>query len=144
MLSTVGLRVHSMRFIFASLVLALLTLPVTYAEIPADKFDLRFWKLTLPLDDNNDGKVDEIKVGSLHKYSHPDFFYVDGDGYLVFAAPNKAITTASSTNTRSELRQMFRGKNTKIGTHDPRTISRLRHIVGPRTLLTLVGSWRPR
>ena len=109
-----------MRFIFASLVLALLTLPVTYAEIPADKFDLRFWKLTLPLDDNNDGKVDEIKVGSLHKYSHPDFFYVDGDGYLVFAAPNKAITTASSTNTRSELRQMFRGKNTKIGTHDPK------------------------
>ena len=109
-----------MRFLSASLVLALLISPVTYAENPADKFDLRFWKLTLPVDENSDGKVDEIKVGSLHKYSHPDFFYLDQDGYLVFTAPNKAITTASSTNTRSELRQMLRGKNTRIGTHDPK------------------------
>ena len=107
------------RFLSASLVLALLTSSVTYAENPADRFNLGFWKLTLPLDENSDGKVDEIKVGSMHKYSHPDFFYLDQDGYLVFTAPNKAKTTASSTNTRSELRQMFRGKNTKIGTHDP-------------------------
>ena len=28
----------------------------------------------------------------------------------MFAAPNKAMTTASSTNTRSELRQMLRGE----------------------------------
>jgi len=109
-----------MRFMSAGLLLALLTVSVTYAENPADKFDLRFWKLTLPLDDNKDGKVDEIKVGSMHKYSHPDFFYLDQNGYLVFTAPNKAKTTAGSTNTRSELRQMFRGKNTRIGTHDPK------------------------
>ena len=109
-----------MRFLAAGWVLALLVLPVAYAENPADKFDLRFWKLTLPLDDNKDGKVDEIKVGSMHKYSHPDFFYLDQNGYLVFTAPNKAKTTAGSTNTRSELRQMFRGKNTRIGTHDPK------------------------
>ena len=51
-----------MRFLLASLVLALLTSSVAYAENPADKFDLRFWKLTLPLDENNDGKIDEIKV----------------------------------------------------------------------------------
>ena len=104
----------------AGMVLALLKSPMTFAENPAEKFDLRFWKLTLPLDDNKDGKVDEIKVGSLSKYSHPDFFYLDENGYLVFAAPNKAKTTANSTNTRSELRQMFRGKNTRIGTHDPK------------------------
>lgn len=112
-----------MRFLSASLVLALLFSSVIYAEtsgdkFPADKIDLRFWKLTLPLDDNNDGKVDEIKVRSLQKYSHPDFFYLDENGYLVFTAPNKAKTSANSTNTRSELRQMLRGKNTKIGTHD--------------------------
>ncbi|MEM9386743.1 MAG: hypothetical protein AAGA68_16915 [Pseudomonadota bacterium] len=29
------------------------------------------------------------------------------------------MTTVRSTNTRSELRQMFRGRNTRIGTHDP-------------------------
>ena len=109
-----------MRFLMAGLVLALLSSSVAYAQNPADKFNLKFWKLTLPLDDNKDGKVDEIKVRALQDYSHPDFFYLDQDGLLVFTAPNKAVTTANSTNTRSELRQMLRGKNTKIGTHDPR------------------------
>ncbi|MEM6514339.1 MAG: polysaccharide lyase family 7 protein [Pseudomonadota bacterium] len=102
-----------------TLVLASLALSVAHAEVPADKFDLRFWKLTLPLDDNQDGKVDEIDVSSIRKYSHPDFFYLDQDGFLVFTAPNKAQTTANSTNTRSELRQMYRGRNTSIGTRDP-------------------------
>ena len=123
-----------LRYLSAGLVLAVLTSSVSYAEYPADKFDLGFWKLTLPLDENNDGKIDEIKVGSIHKYSHPDFFYLDQDGYLVFAAPNKAITTANSTNTRSELRQMFRGKNTRIGTHDPKNNFALKAHRGSRSL----------
>ncbi len=90
------------------------------AQTPGEHIDLSFWKLTLPMDDNNDGKVDEIKVRDLQTYSHPDFFYVDEHGFVVFAAPNKAATTANSTNARSELRQMFRGKNTDIGTHEPK------------------------
>jgi len=110
---------HPFRCLSACLMSALLSAPLTYAEYPADKFDLGFWKLTLPLDENQDGKVDEIKVRDMHDYSHPDFFYLDEHGFLVFTAPNKAKTTATSSNTRSELRQMFRGKNTKIGTHDP-------------------------
>ena len=89
-------------------------------EYPADRFDLRYWKLQLPTDDDKDGKVDEIEVGSLDTFSHPDFFYVDEHGWLVFSAPNRAATTANSTNTRSELRQMFRGRNTSIGTHEPK------------------------
>lgn len=104
----------------AGLGIALLTSPVAHAEYPSEKFDLRLWKLSLPLDANSDGKVDEIPVRSMQKYSHPDFFYLDEKGFLVFTAPNKAKTTANSTNTRSELRQMFRGKNTKIGTHAPK------------------------
>lgn len=72
------------------------------------------------MDDNKDGKVDEIKVSSLKGYSHPDFFYVDDNGWVVFSSPNSAATTANSTNTRSELRQMLRGENTKIGTHAPK------------------------
>jgi len=87
---------------------------------PGDVFNLNFWKLTLPLDDDNNGKVDEVKVADLYRYQHSDFFYLDDNGFLVFTAPNKAKTSANSTNTRSELRQMFRGKNTKIGTHDPK------------------------
>ena len=89
------------------------------ADVPADKFNLKLWKITLPMDANNDGKVDEVGVKDLQSYSHPDYFYLDDNGFLVFNAPNKAITTSGSTNTRSELRQMYRGTNKKIGTHDP-------------------------
>jgi poly(beta-D-mannuronate) lyase len=89
-------------------------------QIPADNFDLSFWKLTLPLDDNDDGKVDEIGVRELAEYSHPDFFYIDRSGFLVFTAPNNAATTRNSTNTRSELRQMFRGTDTSISNYDPK------------------------
>ncbi|MCK0127147.1 polysaccharide lyase family 7 protein [Erythrobacter sp. F6033] len=78
------------------------------------------WKITLPMDANKDGKVDEKTVAELKTYHHPDFFYLNENGRLVFAAPNKATTTANSSNTRSELRQMIRGTNTRIGTHDPR------------------------
>lgn len=86
---------------------------------PASAFDLTLWKITLPDDQNADKKPDEIGVAKLQSYRHPDFFYLDADGRMVFTAPNKAFTTANSSNTRSELRQMLRGTNTRIGTHDP-------------------------
>ena len=88
------------------------------AELPADKFNLKHWKITLPMDANADGKIDEVDARGLQSYYHPDYFYLDEQGFLVFTAPNKAITTANSSNTRSELRQMYRGYNTKIKTHD--------------------------
>ncbi len=126
-----------MRLLPVALLLALPLVAVA-EDKPGDKFDLGFWKLTLPLDDNQDGKIDEVKVGSISDYSHPDFFYLDEQGYLVFTAPNKAITTANSTNTRSELRQMLRGKNTRIGTHDPKNNFSLKAHRGSRSF-ALVG-----
>lgn len=90
------------------------------AQVPAESFDLRHWKLTLPVDDDGDGKVDEIDVRALQDYAHPDFFFLDDNGFLVFSAPNRGVTTANSTNARSELRQMFRSTNTDIGTHSPK------------------------
>lgn len=104
-------------FFLCILNLAVFT-PPSIAETPTDIIDLSFWKITLPTDDNGDGKVDEVSVGGLRDYIHPDYFYVDEDGFVVFSAPNRAATTSGSTNTRSELRQMFRGTNTSIGTHD--------------------------
>lgn len=86
-------------------------------SIPAEKFDLRYWNITLPQDDNGDRKPDSVSVKDIQTYSHPDFFYLNEDGHLVFAAPNKAITTRNSSNTRSELREMLRGANTRIKTH---------------------------
>ena len=65
----------------------------TQSPIPAERFDLRFWKLTLPQDEDENGKVDEIDTRELGHYSHPDFFYVDRSGFLVFTAPNNAATT---------------------------------------------------
>lgn len=89
-------------------------------NVPACNFDLANWKITLPTDQDKDGKPDEVDVKEMQNFAHPDFFYLDDNGGMVFAAPNKAPTTANSTNTRSELRQMLRGTNTRIGTHDPR------------------------
>lgn len=84
--------------------------------LPAQKFDLSEWYLTLPTDDNNDGKADNISVERLQTFSHPSFFYLDDNGAMVFTSPNKALTTKNSTNTRSELRHMLRGSNKKIKT----------------------------
>lgn len=86
-------------------------------KYPAEKFDLSHWNITLPIDVNRDSKPDSINVKRLRKYSHPDFFYLDAQDRMVFASPNKATTTKNSSNTRSELRQMLRGTNTKIKTH---------------------------
>ena len=87
---------------------------------PASKFDLTHWKITLPIDNNKDNKADEIPVKKLKTYHHPDFFYLDDNNYMVFTAPNKGAKTQNTSNTRSELRYMYRGKNTKIKTHNGR------------------------
>ncbi len=86
-------------------------------KAPGQVFDLSEWNITIPVDKNKDKKPDTISVKKLEKYSHPDFFYLNEAGDMVFAAPNKAATTKNSTNTRSELRQMLRGKNTSHKTH---------------------------
>ena len=105
-------------FAAASLAAVSLTPIATAADtaVPADNFDLSHWNITLPQDRNRDGKVDTVTVKKIQKYSHPDFFYLNDDGHMVFAAPNKAATTANSSNTRSELRYMLRGSNTKLKT----------------------------
>lgn len=90
------------------------------AKVPGDKFDLRHWKIQLPVDLNGNGKAEEIKASKLKRYAHPDYFYLDEDGGMVFVAPNKGTTTTNTTNTRSELRYMLRGKNTRIKTHEPK------------------------
>lgn len=81
--------------------------------VPADKFDLSHWKINVPLDLDNNGKIDEINVKNIQSYQHPDFFYLNDDGHMVFATPNKAMTTANSSNTRSELRHMLGGAKVK-------------------------------
>lgn len=82
--------------------------------IPAEKFDLSHWQINTPTDADNDGIVDEINVKEIQTYYHPDYFYLDENGYMVFAAPNKAITSVNSTNTRSELHHMLSSNDFEI------------------------------
>lgn len=99
-----------------SLVTLLTSCANTSPNTPAKRFDLSQWKITVPLDNDNNGKADSINTKALQNYQHPDFFYLDKNNHLVFASPNKAVTTQTSSNTRSELRQMLRGFDTSIGT----------------------------
>ena len=87
--------------------------------IAAAHFDLSHWNITVPTDTDNDGKVDTVTVADIQTYTDPNYFYANADGHMVFAAPNKALTTPNSSNTRSELRYMSRGGDTKIKTSDP-------------------------
>lgn len=91
----------------------------TVSPIAADHFDLSHWNITVPTDRDANGKVDVIPVIEMPTYTHSDFFYTNEDGHMVFAAPNKALTTPNSSNTRSELRYMSRGSDTKIKTAAP-------------------------
>ena len=91
--------------------------PVDY---PASKFDLSHWSLTLPVDENGDGGADVVEVPELQTYIHPDYFYLNEDGHMVFTSPNKAATEVTSTNTRSELRYESRGSDMSIEEADPR------------------------
>ena len=74
------------------------------ARVPASKFDLSHWSITMPLDMDGNDRADTIGVAEIQPYSHPDFFYLDENDHLVFTSPNKATTSPTSTNTRSELR----------------------------------------
>lgn len=122
MLNNKRVRLIFSTFAVAGLVTACGSTPNTTSTnpVPADRFDLSHWKITLPMDANRDGKIDEIDVQEIQTYSHPDYFYLDDNGGMVFTAPNKAITTANSSNTRSELRQQLRGGNFRIGTKHPK------------------------
>ncbi|MBU2886217.1 polysaccharide lyase family 7 protein [Gilvimarinus agarilyticus] len=78
-------------------------------KYPAQEFDLQQWSLNPPTDVDGDGIVDDVSVKALQEYHHEKFFYLDEDQNMVFAAPNKAVTSVNSTNTRSELHQRLSG-----------------------------------
>ena len=100
------------------------TRPPSEVGYPADILDLTNWKLTLPVDGNDDDRADEIRQPCLEvacydpsrkMYDNPDFkvpfssvwFHVNDerDG-VVFRAPVNGATTSGSENARSELREL--------------------------------------
>lgn len=91
----------------------------TSHPIPADHFDMMNWKITVPEDRDQNGKIDEIEGVAMFSYSHPDYFFLDENDNMVFQVQNKAITTSGSSNARSELRQMLRGTDLTIDVKAP-------------------------
>jgi len=84
------------------------------AAAPSTKFDLLGWTLSVPVDEDSNGKADQIKEKQLSSgYAYPDFFYLNNEGGMVFKAPIKgAKTSKNTTYTRSELREMIRRGDT--------------------------------
>jgi len=85
---------------------------------PSENFDLSTWKLQIPIDLDGNEIGDEIKVTPLNNnYVNENHFYTAEDGGLVFKCFVKGFKTSKNTKfTRSELREMLRGTNTRIKT----------------------------
>lgn len=98
-------------------VTSVIALPV-HAEKQKPPFELSDWYLGLPVDENGDGKSDNISEKQLAAgWTDDRFFYYSEDGGVVFRAPVRGALTSSNTKyVRTELREMLRRGNTKHST----------------------------
>ncbi|WP_431159163.1 polysaccharide lyase family 7 protein [Winogradskyella poriferorum] len=88
--------------------------PIVYADI-----DFSNWKVTLPVDEDNNGKPDEYQPSELNNFGYQDldevqpYMYDDPeDSSLVFYTfPD--ISTANSSYSRTELRELINPSNSK-------------------------------
>jgi len=87
----------------------------------AHGIDLSDWYLTLPVDEDKDGKADRVHEWELDKgWSDPRFFFSSDDGGLTFRSPVKGAKTSKNTKyARTELREMLRRGNKSIPTAEP-------------------------
>ncbi|UTF61017.1 polysaccharide lyase family 7 protein [Gilvimarinus sp. DA14] len=85
---------------------------------PSDNFDLSRWYLSVPSDNDNNGNADSIKEKQLNNgYENPDYFFTGDDGGMVFRVyPTGFKTSANTSYTRTELREMLRAGDTSIDT----------------------------
>ncbi|MGB6268172.1 MAG: polysaccharide lyase family 7 protein [Olleya sp.] len=86
-------------------------------KAPSENFDLSTWKLSIPVDEGN-GTATDISVSDINNgYQNNNYFYTGTDGGMVFKCPVNGVTTSANTSyTRVELREMLRGTNTSIST----------------------------
>lgn len=78
---------------------------------PGENFDLSRWSITFP------DATQELEAWLVAGGERPGEFFTDPKtGGMVFRVPNIASTTANSTYSRTELREMLRAGNTDIDT----------------------------
>jgi len=84
---------------------------------PSQNFDLSTWKLNTP-ENNGSGFAETISVSEINSgYENDKYFYTAADGGMVFKCPIEGFKTSANTSfTRVELREMLRGTNTSIST----------------------------
>ena len=85
---------------------------------PSKFFDLSDWSLSVPTDEDGNGKADHIKETGLALMGYKsDYFYCNNEGGLVMTCPIGGFRTSLNTSyTRVELREMLRAGNTDVGT----------------------------
>lgn len=85
---------------------------------PGNNFDLLSWALDTPREDPDDGFSSRASERDLDNgFEDSDYFYTADDGGMVFVATIfGAKTSANTSYTRSELREMLRRGNTSIST----------------------------
>ena len=83
---------------------------------PGQNFELIDWALDTPATDPSDGFAQRTQEGALANFSD-QFFFTAADGGMVFRSTLAGATTSANTSfTRSELREMLRRGNTSIST----------------------------
>jgi poly(beta-D-mannuronate) lyase len=102
-----------------------LSATLSVSKLPSENFNLWSFMINIPEADHKperEGQVLEVDEKELNAgYSHPTWFFTDPDtGAMVFRAPNKAITTANSSNVRSELHTMLRRGDLRINEKQPK------------------------
>lgn len=84
---------------------------------PGSNFELLSWKLNTPGDEDGNGLSDTVSEVDLDNGFSDQYFYTGSDGGMVFKSTIAGATTsANSTYTRSELREMLRRGNTGVST----------------------------
>jgi hypothetical protein len=92
--------------------------PIVVNALPNELgIELDDWYLSIPSDEDGNGKSDSIKEIELAAgYTHPEYFYTSADGGIVMRSPSRGFKTSTNTNyVRVELREMLRRGNTSIG-----------------------------
>lgn len=99
-------------------VVTVIAAPVVVNALPSELgIELDDWYLSIPSDEDGNGKSDSIKEIELAAgYTHPEYFYTSADGGIVMRSPSRGFKTSTNTNyVRVELREMLRRGNTSIG-----------------------------
>ena len=85
---------------------------------PSGNFELLTWKLQHHLDEDGNGRSDQVDEEDLaNGYENSDFFFTASDGGMVFKVPVAGAKTSPNTSyTRTELREMLREGNRDFST----------------------------